>query len=161
MPLKIKDLDPKNIAGHVGDMSSLETINSFKKFLNSLGSKNEFRENYFYINNKNKINYIFNSSINGIENSDLIFLIGTNPRIEATMLNARIRKTFLSKKIPIYSIGSPGDLTYDYEVIGNSTEDLKQILENDNKIKSYILKSKKPIFIIGESALDLNQGNLF
>ena len=56
-----------------------------------------------------KKNYIFNSSIKGIENADLIILIGTNPRLEATMLNARIRKAFVKNKLQIYSFGNPGD----------------------------------------------------
>jgi len=156
---KIKETDPKLIAGHTGDMSSLETINSFKTFLNSIGSNNyDFRERFFYINEKNKENYIFNTSINGIEKSDFILLIGTNPRTEATILNARIRKTFLSKKIPIFSIGSPGDLTYDYKVVGNRTEEIKKILEDESKINSILLKSKKPMIIIGESVLALKSG---
>tara|TARA_B100000029_G_scaffold16464_1_gene16929 strand:+ start:2109 stop:4139 length:2031 start_codon:yes stop_codon:yes gene_type:complete len=156
---KIKDTNSKYVAGHVGDMSSVETINSFKTFLNSIGSNNfDFREKYFYINEKNKANYIFNTSINGIEECDFILLIGTNPRIEATILNARIRKAFLANKIPIFSIGSPGDLTYDYKVIGNNTDDLKKIIESENEVKSKLLKSKKPIIIIGESALSVKSG---
>ena len=156
---KILQTNSKSIAGHVGDMSSLETINSFKNFLNSCGSINyDFREKFFYINNKNKSNYIFNTSISQIENSDFILLIGTNPRVEATILNARIRKTSLAKKIPIFSIGSPGDLTYDYKVIGNQTENIKKIIEGDSEIESILLKSKKPMVIIGESALSLKSG---
>ena len=54
-------------------------------------------------------------------------MVGTNPRHEATILNARIRKVFVQKKIPIYSIGNPGDLTYEYEIIGNKTDDYKKI----------------------------------
>ena len=156
---KIKETNPNFIAGHAGDMSSLETINSFKTLLNFIGSNNyDFRERFFYINDKSKANYIFNTSISEIENSDFILLVGTNPRTEATILNARIRKTFLSKKIPIFSIGSPGDLTYDYKVVGNNTEDLKKILESENEVKSTLLKSKKPMVIIGESALALKSG---
>ncbi len=156
---KIKEIDPKLIAGHVGDMSSLETINSFKSLFNSIGSNSfDFREKFFHINHDNKANYIFNTSIKNIEKSDFILLIGTNPRTEATMLNARIRKTFLSKKIPIFSIGSPGDLTYDYKVVGGKTEDIKNIIENENEVKSKLLKSKNPIIIIGESALSLKSG---
>ncbi len=156
---KIKETDPKLIAGHVGDMSSLETINSFKSLFNSIGSNSfDFREKFFHINHDNKANYIFNTSIKNIEKSDFILLIGTNPRTEATMLNARIRKTFLSKKIPIFSIGSPGDLTYDYKVVGGKTEDIKNIIENENEVKSKLLKSKNPIIIIGESALSLKSG---
>jgi len=156
---RINETNPKFIAGHVGDMSSLETINSFKTLLNSIGSNNcDFRERFFYINDKNKANYIFNTSISGIEKSDFILLVGTNPRTEATILNARIRKIFLSKKIPIFSIGSPGDLTYDYKVVGNNTEDIKKILEGENKVKSTLLKSKRPMVIVGESALALKSG---
>ena len=54
-------------------------------------------DNHSYLNPNKRENYLFNSSINGIEESDLIFLIGTNPRYEATILNARIRKSYLSK----------------------------------------------------------------
>ena len=80
-------------------MVNFENSIAFKKLFNSLKSDNlEFREKKFYINPKDKINYIFNSSINGIEESDLILLIGTNPRHEATILNARIRKAFVKKK---------------------------------------------------------------
>ena len=104
------------------------------------------------------MNYIFNSTINGIEESDLILLIGTNPRYEATMLNARIRKTFVQKKVPIYSIGDPGNLTYDYQIIGNKTDDLAKIINKENDFSKKILSSKKPIIIIGESALELKSG---
>ena len=96
---KLKELDPSEIAGHVGDMVNLESSLAFKKLFNNLNSSNlEFREKKFYINPKDKINYIFNSSINGIEESDLILLVATNPRLEATILNARIRKAFAQKK---------------------------------------------------------------
>ena len=104
------------------------------------------------------MNYIFNSSIAGIEESDLILLIGTNPRHEATILNARIRKAFVQKKVPIFSIGDPGDLTYDYEIIGNRTDEIKKIINNEHEFTKKLLSAKKPIIIIGESALELKSG---
>jgi NADH-quinone oxidoreductase subunit G len=156
---KIKETQPNEIAGHIGDMVNLENSVAFKKLFNDLNSKNlEFRERKFYINSNDKINYIFNSSIKGIEESDLILLVGTNPRHEATILNARIRKAFVQKKIPIYSIGDPGDLTYEYKVIGNETDDVKKLINKENEISKNILTSKKPIVIIGESALELKSG---
>ena len=156
---KIKEIQPHEIAGHIGDMVNFENSIAFKKLFNSLKSDNlEFREKKFYINPKDKINYIFNSSINGIEESDLILLIGTNPRHEATILNARIRKAFVKKKIPIYSIGDPGDLTYEYKIIGNKTEDIKKLINNESEISKKILDSKKPMVVIGESALELQTG---
>ena len=156
---KIKETQPHEIAGHIGDMINFENSIAFKKLFNNLKSDNlECREKKFYINPNDKINYIFNSSIKGIEESDLIILIGTNPRHEATILNARIRKAFVQKKIPIYSIGDPGDLTYDYKIIGNRTEDIKKIIDKESEISKKILSSKKPIIIIGESALELQAG---
>ncbi len=156
---KIQSVQSNEIAGHIGDMINMESALGFKKLFNILKSKNlEFREKNFYINSEEKINYIFNSSISGIEDSDLILLIGTNPRHEATILNARIRKAFVQKKVPIFSIGDPGDLTYDYEIIGNRTDEIKKIINNEHEFTKKLLSAKKPIIIIGESALELKSG---
>ncbi len=156
---KIKKTNPKNIGGHVGDLISLENSFAFKNLFQKIKSPNlEFREKKFYINPENKINYIFNSSIQGLEISDLILLIGCNPRHEATMLNARIRKAFVKNKTPIYSIGNPGDLTYEYKIIGESTNDVKDIIENKSEIAKKIIAAKNPIIIIGESALEMKSG---
>ena len=156
MASKFKSIDPNKIGGHIGDMVNLENALSFKKFFKTLKINNlEFRVRKFYINSSEKINYIFNSSIRGIEDSDLIFLIGTNPRFEASMLNARIRKVFVKRKIPIFSLGDPGELTYEYTKIGNNTEDLKRILNGESEFSKKLSLSKKPLIIIGESALEL------
>ena len=156
---KIHSVQPTEIAGHIGDMINMENALSFKKFFKILKSENlEFREKNFYINSDEKMNYIFNSSIAGIEDADLILLVGTNPRHEASILNARIRKTFVQKKIPIFSIGDSGDLTYDYEIIGNNTEDIKKIINKEHDFSQKLLSAKKPIIIIGESALELKSG---
>ena len=156
---KINSIQPDEIGGHIGDLVSLENALSFKKFFKFLKSNNlEFREKRYYVNSADKTNYIFNSSINGIEESDLILLIGTNPRHEATMLNARIRKTFVQKRVPIYSIGDPGDLTYEYTIIGNKTDDIKKIINNEIDFSKKLVSAKKPLVIIGESALELKSG---
>ncbi len=156
---KIKTLNPNEIGGHIGDMVNLENALSFKKLFAALNSSNlEFRERKLYINSSQKSNYLFNSSIKGIEDSDLILLVGTNPRYEATMLNARIRKVFAQKGIPIFSAGNPGDLTYNYTNIGNKTDALKKIFNNEGEFCKKLLNSKKPIIIIGESILELKSG---
>ena len=156
---KIKITKSEEIAGHVGDLVNMENALAFKKLFKKLKSNNlEFREKKFYINYDNKMNYIFNSSIKGIEDSDLILLIGTNPRHEATILNARIRKTYAQKNVPIFSIGNPGDLTYNYQIIGNKTDDIKKIINKEDEFSKKFLSAKKPIIIIGESALELKSG---
>ena len=76
-------------------------IYAFKSFFEKcIGSKNfESRSDRIYVNPEQRMNYIFNSSINGIEESDFILLVGTNPRLEATILNARIRKAYVNNKV--------------------------------------------------------------
>jgi len=151
---KLKSFDPSEVGGIVGDLSDLEMIYSFKSFFNSIGSNNiECRQDRIYINPEERINYIFNSSIKGIESSDLILLVGSNPRLEASILNARIRKAYLKNNVKIYSIGDPGDLTYPYEIIGSNSSVVKSIFAESHEITEKIKKSKKPIIIIGESAL--------
>tara|TARA_B100001057_G_scaffold278996_2_gene279258 strand:+ start:615 stop:2663 length:2049 start_codon:yes stop_codon:yes gene_type:complete len=156
---KLNETENSQIAGHLGDLVSLEATLAFKKFFELLGSKNlEFREKKFYINSKDKMNYLFNSSINGIEKSDLILLVGCNPRHEATILNARIRKAFRNNKTQIFSIGNPGDQTYDYKVIGDDTQTIKDIIEEKHEFNKVFNEAKKPIIIIGESALEMDSG---
>ena len=156
---KIQSIKAEEIAGHIGDMVNMENALAFKNLFKILKSNNlEFREKKFYVNSAEKINYIFNSSIKGIEDSDLILLIGTNPRHEATILNARIRKISAKKNTPIFSIGNPGDLTYDYQIIGSKTDDIKKIISKEHEFSKKLLSAKKPIIIIGESALELKSG---
>ncbi len=156
---KLNETENSNIAGHMGDLVSLETTLAFKKFFELLGSKNlEFREKKFYINSEDKMNYLFNSSINGIEKSDLILLVGCNPRHEATILNARIRKAFKNNKTPIFSVGNPGDQTYEYKIIGDNTQTIKDFIEEKHEFNKVFNTAKKPLIIIGESALELNSG---
>jgi len=157
---KIKNTEPDLIAGFVGELIDLESMYIFKEFFNNtLNSENlEFRNKKTYLNADSRINYLFNSTISGIEESDLILLIGTNPRHEATILNSRIRKSFVNNNTKIYSVGNPGELTYPYEIIGNNTNTIKDIVEGKNKVSSKIINSKKPIIIIGESALSSKAG---
>ena len=156
----MKLFKPNEIAGIVGDLADLEMIYSFKSFFKKcIGSTNlECRQDRTYLNPKSRMNYIFNSTINGIEDSDLILLVGTNPRLEATILNARIRKAYVNNKVKIYSVGEPGDLTYPYEKIGLNTFDIKNIISEKSLFSSKFKKSKKPLIIIGESALKGKKG---
>ena len=156
---KIKETKSSQIAGHLGDLVSLEGTLAFKKFFELLGSKNlEFREKKFYINSEDKMNYLFNSSINGIEKSDLILLVGCNPRHEATILNARIRKTYRQNNTQIFSVGDSGDQTYEYKIIGDNTQTIKDIIEEKHEFNNILDKSKRPLIIIGESVLELDTG---
>jgi NADH-quinone oxidoreductase subunit G len=157
---RIKETDKDKICGFTGDLVNMETLYIFKEFFNKcLNSNNiDFRNSHSYLNSETRENYLFNSGINGIEESDFIFLIGSNPRFEATMLNARIRKAYLKNKLKIVSLNNVGDLTYPYECLNGKTEDIKNILEGKNSISKNIINSKKPIIILGQSILSCNSG---
>ncbi len=152
---KIENIDNKKICGFVGDLSNMEASFIFKEFLErTINTKNyESRSIKTFIDISKRENYIFNSRINGIEEADLILMIGTNPRYEATMINARIRKAFLNNDTKIISLNNIGDLTYPYESLDGNTQTLKDIFDNNNEISKKIINSKKPLIIIGESFL--------
>jgi|UniRef100_UPI00404A8A61 NADH-quinone oxidoreductase subunit G len=156
---------PKNkIGGFVGDLTNMETSYIFKEFFDRTIESNyyDFRTSDRFIDGSERENYIFNSSINGIEESDLIFLIGTNPRYEATILNARIRKSFVNNNTKIISLNDIDDLTYPYQSLDGQTQTLKDILENKHEISNVLKNSKKPIIILGESFFDLKSSqNIF
>ena len=155
---KIKNTDKEKICGMTGDLTNMETQYIFKEFLNkTVGSYNiESRHNHSYLNTDKRENYLFNSSINGIEEADLILLIGSNPRYEATILNARIRKAYLQNKIKIISLNDVGNLTYPYEALNGDIENIKDIVENKHEISNLIKEAKKPLIIFGQSALRSN-----
>ena len=158
--VKMKSANSSKICGITGDLVNMETLYIFKEFFNkTLNSKNlEFRNNNSYINPEKRENYVFNSSINGIEESDLIFLIGSNPRFEATILNARIRKAYIQNKTNIFSHNNVGDLTYPYKSLNGKTNEIKEIVEDKHYLSKLIKSAKKPLIIIGQSALFSKSG---
>jgi NADH-quinone oxidoreductase subunit G len=157
---KISETPSDKIAGITGDMNNMETLFSIKEFFEKIiKSKNlDSRSDDFYVNSNERMNYVFNTKIEGLEESDLILLIGTNPRFEATILNSRIRKAYLKNKTKIYSVGDVGDLTYPYEVLDNNTKLIKDIINNKNVMSEKIINSKKPTIIIGQSILKMKSG---
>ena len=117
--------------------------------------KYESRSSQTFIDNSERENYLFNSTINGVEDADLILIIGANPRFEATMVNARIRKSYLNNNTKIISLNDVGDLTYPYQILDGKTQTIKDIIENNHKISKDLISSKKPMIILGESFLKL------
>jgi NADH-quinone oxidoreductase subunit G len=153
---KIENTDKEKICGFVGDLTNMETSFIFKEFFDRTIDTNKYesRSSQSFIDNSVRENYLFNSTINGIEETDLILLIGTNPRFEATMVNARIRKAYLNNNIKIISLNDVGDLTYSYKFLDGKTQTIIDIIENKNEVSKNIIDSKKPMIILGESFLN-------
>jgi len=155
---KIENTNKDKVCGFVGDLINMEASFIFKEFFErTIDTKNyESRETSLFFDNSIRENYLFNSKINGIEDADLILLIGTNPRFEATMLNARIRKAFVNNnKIKIISLNDVGDLTYPYKSLDGKTQTIKDIVDNNNELSKEILEAQKPMIVFGESFLKL------
>jgi len=157
---KISETPADKIAGITGEMTNMETLFIIKEYFEkTIKSKNlDSRSDNYYVNSNERSNYIFNSKIQGIEDSDLILLIGTNPRFEATILNSRIRKGYLKNKTEIYSIGDLGDITYPYNILDNNTKLIKDIINNNHNLSKKIINARKPIIILGQSILKMNSG---
>ena len=155
---KFENTSKEKICGFVGDLTNMETGYIFKEFFDRTLDTNNYEsrsDNRFLDINKRE-NYLFNSTINGIEESDFILLIGANPRYEATILNARIRKSYLNNNTKIISLNDLGDLTYPYKSLDGKTQSLKDIFNGNNEISKQIKESKKPSIIIGQSLLNSN-----
>ena len=158
---KIENTNKDKICGFVGDLTNMETGFIFKEFFDRTLDTNRYesRSSQSFIDNSLRENYLFNSTINGIEDSDLILLIGTNPRFEATMVNARIRKAYLNNNTKIISLNDVGDLTYTYEFLDGKTQTIKNIAENKIEVSKKIIDSKKPMIIFGDSFLNAKTAN--
>ena len=158
---KIENSDKSKICGFVGDLTNMETAFIFKEFFERTLSSNKYesRNTNKFVDNQFRENYLFNSTINGIEESDLIFLIGSNPRFEATMVNARIRKAYLNNHTEIISLSDVGDLTYHYQSLDGNTKIIKDICDNNDDLSKKIINSKKPMIILGESFFNIKSAN--
>ncbi len=152
---KLKTFKKDNIAAYAGDLADAESIYALKSLMNSLGVEQlECRVNGAKFDITNKVGYSFNSTISGIEEADSILLVGTNPRHEATLINARIRKTWVDKRLPIALIGEKVDLTYPYYHAGTSPKDLKKLVDD----YAGKVQSERPMIIAGMGAFQREDG---
>ena len=160
---KFENVSKEKICGFVGDLTNMETSYIFKEFFDRTLNINNYesRPDNRFIDIKKRENYLFNSSINGIEESDFILLVGANPRYEATILNARIRKSYLNNNTKIVSLNDLGDLTYPYESMDGQTQSLKNIFDGKHEISQNIINANKPMIILGESLFNSNSSKYF
>jgi NADH-quinone oxidoreductase subunit G len=137
-----------------GDLASVEDMYALKALMTAMGSgMTDVRPPMSGIDpGMPRSAYLFNPTIAGIEEADAILIVGSNPRKEAPVLNARIRKAWRARNTPIAVIGDHADLTYDYEYLGNDIADLAKVAGGQGfgeKLKA----AKKPLVIVGEGAV--------
>ena len=100
-----------------------------------------------------RASYIFNPKIAGIDIADAILIVGSNPRFEAAVLNARIRKRWREGDVRIGLVGEKVDLTYPYEYLGAGPESLQQLLSEGNGFAKVLREAKRPLILVGQGAL--------
>ncbi len=151
---KVKTARPERIGALAGQLSAVEDMFALKALMSALGSRNlDARYPGSPLHpNFGRASYLFNSTIGGIDDADAIMLIGVNPRREAAVLNARIRKRYLKGNVLLGLIGEKVDLTYPYNYLGAGPEGLAQFAEHAPA------KKEKPMFIIGQGALNRADG---
>ncbi len=152
---KVKATTPARIGALGGDLASVEDLFALKSLLVALGSGNfDIRQDGAALDPaKGRASYIFNPTIAGIEQADAILIIGANPRREASVLNARIRKRWRAGGLAVGVIGEAADLTYPYDYLGAGTDTLNEIAAGRLAFGEALAKAKRPIVIVGQGAL--------
>ncbi|MCF8474368.1 MAG: NADH-quinone oxidoreductase subunit NuoG [Emcibacter sp.] len=149
---KLKGVKGNEIAGLVGDLCDAESMYALKGLLNSLGSKAiDCRQDGAHYGGKNRVGYLFNTGIAGIDEADACLLVGTNPRKEAPVLNIRLRA--LTKRGPIAAVGENENLTYPVEYLGNTAKALEELLAGKGVFAKALKSAKKPMIILGSGAV--------
>jgi NADH-quinone oxidoreductase subunit G len=152
---KLKAAQPNRIGFIAGDLASVEEMYALKLLAQSLGTTNvDGRQDGTKLHPKfGRASYLFNSTVMGIEEADAILLVGTDPRREAPVLNARIRKRWRMGPLPVGLIGEPVDLTYDVEVLGAGPETLAGVADGTVGFAETLKNAKRPLVIVGQGAL--------
>ncbi|CAM8934991.1 unnamed protein product [Rhodiola kirilowii] len=141
---------PQDIVGVAGRLSDAESMMALKDLLNKLGSNNVWCEGTESQPCADlRSGYLLNSSIGGLEKADVFLLIGTQPRVEAAMINARIRKTVRATQAKVGYVGPPADLNYDHQHLGTGPQTLTEIAEGRHPFSSALKNAKNPAIIVG------------
>ncbi|KAL4222175.1 NADH dehydrogenase Fe-S protein subunit 1 ndufs1 [Mactra antiquata] len=158
---KIVQTPGEKIGAVAGGLVDAEALIALKDYLNRLGSEALCTEEIFPMDGAGtdlRSNYLLNTKIQGVEQADLILLVGTNPRFEAPLFNARIRKSWINNDLTVAMVGSQVDLTYDYEHLGDSASILNDIASGKHPFSKTLAAAKNPMVVVGSSALQRGDG---
>jgi len=151
---KLNRANPKRVGALVGDLAAVEEIFALKGLMTRLGVGNlDCRQDGSALDPKwGRASYLFNATIAGIDQADALLIVGSNPRCEATVLNARIRKRWRNaKSFPIGVIGPKVPLTYTYDYLGAGPETLAAIASHS--FADVLRKAERPLILVGAGAL--------
>ncbi len=151
---KLKSSAPERIAAIAGDLCGAEEMFALKELLGGMGVASlDCRAPHEALNPAaGRASYVFNTTIEGIEEADAILIIGSNPRLEAPVLNARIRRRWRQGGAAIGLIGAAAPLTYDYTHLGTGAQSLAELADGKGDFAKVLAEAKRPMVIIGSGA---------
>jgi NADH-quinone oxidoreductase subunit G len=156
---KISRIDGKRIGAIAGDLSAVEEMFALKDLLAKFGSSNLAVQGGDAFDPKaGRASYIFNPTIAGIDQADALLIVGSNPRKEAAVLNARIRKRWRTGQLRVGVVGARPDLTYDYDYVGAGTESLGDLTAGKHSFADVLKNAKNPIVLVGTDAFARHDG---
>ena len=156
---KLKAAKPERIGVIAGDLQDAESMKAALDLFGGLGAVSlDCRQDGAQIGEGPRESWLFNSTIMGLDEADALLLIGTNPRLEAAVLNARIRKNWIAHDLKVALIGERAELTYDYEYLGAGPASLGELVAARDGFANVMKAAKKPMIIIGAGALARDDG---
>jgi NADH-quinone oxidoreductase subunit G len=157
---RVKGTDPGRIGAIAGDLAGIEEMFALKLLMESLGSKNiDCRQDGSVLTPAHgRASYLFNPTIAGIDEADAIVIIGSNPRLEAAIINQRIRRRWRTAPLPIALIGPKVDLTYPYEYLGAGPDTLVELVGGRHSFNGALSKAERPLVIVGAGATSRQDG---
>merc|ERR1712183_524296 len=148
---------PEQIAAVAGGQADGEALMAMKDLMNRLGSELVTTEEAAPCSDL-RSNYLLNTGIAGVEDADFVLLVGSNPRFDAPVFNARLRKCWIHNELDLAMVGPKVDLTYDYDHLGDSTEVLQQLVDGTHPYSARLAAAKAPVVIVGSEALQRADG---
>ena len=156
---RFRTVRPERMAALVGDLVSTEAVKALKDLMVSLGVASlDCRQDGAKLGHGPRQGYLFNTTIAGIETADALLLVGSNPRWEAPIINARIRKAWLRNDLKIMRMGPLVDLTYRVTELDNNPADLADIAAGKHSAFDVLRNAKNPMLILGQGALTRPDG---
>ncbi len=156
---KTASLHGPRIGAIAGDLAAVEDMFALKDLLAQFGSSNVATQDGAAFDPKaGRASYIFNPTIAGIEQADALLIVGSNPRKEASVLNARIRKRWRTGALKIGVIGDKTDLTYGYEHLGAGTDTLTDLVAGKHSFADVLRAAKNPIVLVGAGVAARHDG---
>jgi NADH-quinone oxidoreductase subunit G len=152
-------IDGKRLGAIAGDLAAVEEMFALKELLARCGSANLAVQGGDAFNPKaGRASYIFNPGIAGIDQADALLILGSNPRKEAAVLNARIRKRWRSGRLKIGLIGAKADLTYAYDYLGAGTDTLSGLAAGKQSFADVLKAAKNPMVLVGSGVAARHDG---